>query len=563
MTPAPNAEPPPGSGQNTGISGTKHGVVHNSGNNGSPVPGLPGARRRQRPIRYAHAEAPEPGEAQFPEVPPTATQPTAVQPGAEQPGATQPTATQPTAVRPDPTRATRVQPAATQPTRVQPAPARATAVRPTVTQRTMVRPDVPPPDRAPAGTVLSGTVLPRRRPAGRPVGPANGTASPDHQPARSGAPASPAGPPGPPEPDGPGEPPRPGPESEPDERAESSEDTGSALNEGLGIFGGVKTTEVTDDAPDRGRDRPFRQRPHGDPPEPARVIPIGAAWNQPVTRQPAASEAPGNGKPRPFGMLRGMLYGSEVAEDGHPRVTMRDLPPDIQVRFWRLRAIIMVVVGGVFAALTRNWEVALTLAILAGIVDTVYRSRNAAHYVVTGPHPGARKATRSQLPRLRREGYLTLNDRPIPGTAEIIDHLVVGPSGVYAIDSEKWDAKLPVRTQNGKLLFLGPESQKDRLDHATWEAQQASNILSAALGTQIPVRAALAIYGPKIPWEVITIRTVDVFNGPALRRYLKRRGKAKDGVIRLTGEEIRTIYDTADRVLPEVNAPASTATTVG
>jgi hypothetical protein len=329
----------------------------------------------------------------------------------------------------------------------------------------------------------------------------------------------------------------------------------------------VKTTEATDGASARGHERQLRQRPHREPSateaEPGRVIAIGAGWNQPASPRQAASEPADEGKPRSFGMLHGILYGSADPEDGAHRVTMRDLPPDIQLRFWRLRAIIMVVVGAVFAALTRNWEVALTLAILAGIADTVYRARNAAHYVVSGPHPGARKRTRSQLTRMRREGYFSLNDRPIPGTSEVIDHLVVGPSGVYAIDSEKWDAKLPVRTQNGKRLFLGPESQKDRLDHATWEAAQASEILSETLGTEIPVRASLAIYGPRIPWDVITIRNVDVFTGAALRRYLKRRGKAKDGVVRLTREEVRTIYDTADRMLPEITAPASTSTPVG
>ena len=40
----------------------------------------------------------------------------------------------------------------------------------------------------------------------------------------------------------------------------------------------------------------------------------------------------------------------------------------------------------------QDWEVALTLAILAGIVDTVHRSRNAAAYVSGGGSPAARSA---------------------------------------------------------------------------------------------------------------------------------------------------------------------------
>jgi hypothetical protein len=54
-----------------------------------------------------------------------------------------------------------------------------------------------------------------------------------------------------------------------------------------------------------------------------------------------------------------------------------------------------------------------------------------------------------------------------------------------------------------------------------------------------------------------------VFTGPALRKYLKRRGRMKDGVVHLTREEVRTIYDTASRMLPDVTASSRTYTPVG
>jgi hypothetical protein len=349
-----------------------------------------------------------------------------------------------------------------------------------------------------------------------------------------------AGPPGPVLPDEP---------EEPDE---------SVPNEGLRIFGDVTTTEVPDedDTPTRDFERPSD-------PEPTRVIPVGAAWNQPIGSQPVASAEAEERKPNPFERMRGIWAGGQGTDDDQPRVSVRDLPPDVQLRFWRLRATIMVAVGVLFAVLTRSWEIALTLAILAGIVDTVYRSRNAASYVNGGSHPGARRRTSKQLTKMRREGYFALDARPIPNSREFIDHLVVGPTGVYAIDSEKWDPKLPIRTWNGKKLYHGPESQKDRLSHAVWEASQASEILSGALGTEVTVRPALAIYGPKIPWDIATIRDVDVFTGPALRKYLKRRGRMKDGVVRLTREEVRAIYDAASRTLPDVSASSRTYTPVG
>jgi hypothetical protein len=339
-----------------------------------------------------------------------------------------------------------------------------------------------------------------------------------------------------------------------DEPVEPVADDEPVLNEGLGIFDDVATSEVPDDTSARDS-----QRPPG--PEPTRVIPIGAAWNQPVASPPLASDE-AEERANPFGRILGIRWGGQPADEQEPRVSVRDLPPDVQLRFWRLRATIMLVVGLAFGIFTKSWEIGLTLAILAGIVDTIYRSRNAAHYV-NGPHPGARRHTSKQLAKMGREGYFVLNARPIPNSDEIIDHLVIGPTGVYAIDSEKWDPKLPIRTLNGKRLYLGPESQKPRLEHAVWEAGQASEVLSAALGTEITVRAALAIYGPKIPWDIATIRNVDVFTGPALRKYLKRRGRMKDGVVQLTREEVRTIYDAASRTMPDDAASSRTYTPVG
>ena len=337
------------------------------------------------------------------------------------------------------------------------------------------------------------------------------------------------------------------------------EPAGPVPNEGLGIFGGVATTEVPDD------DDPImafeRQRQPAEPGRnPAAGPTVGPAWNETVSPQPVASDPQAESKPNPFELIRGIWLGGQAADDDTPRISVRDLPPDVQLRFWRIRITIMLIVGAVSFIIIRNWAAAVTLAILAGIIDAVRRSRSAALYVNGASHPGARKATSKQLRKMRRSGYFTLDSRPIPGTPELIDHLVVGPTGVYAIDSEKWDPKLPIRTWNGKKLYHGPQSQKPRLEHAVWEASQASEILSAALGTQITVRPAIAIYGPKIPWDIATIRDVDVFSGPVLRKYLKRRGRLRDGAVRFTGEEVRTIYNTAARLLPD---SAETYTPVG
>src|ERR1700722_12020913 len=342
-------------------------------------------------------------------------------------------------------------------------------------------------------------------------------------------------------------------------------------DDGISIFGDMATSEDPDES---GPTLDFR-RPHHPPADappagdtgptaagPADPIPVGGSRNRTVTSSARSVEPAPESKPGPFGIRGGGRRPAAAGRDGQPRGSVRDLPPDVQIRFWRTRAIIMIVVGLLFGILTRNWVIGLTLAILAGIIDTLYRSRNAADWQNGASQGGAQKRTRRQLKRLRRDGYFALDARPIPDSREFIDHLVIGPAGVYAIDSEKWNSKVPVRTLNGKRLYRGPESQKERLEHAAWEAGQASEILSTALRTEISVRPALAIYGPRIPWDIATIRNVDVFSGPTLRKYLRRRARQREGAPKLTREEVRTIYDTAARKLPDV-APTRTVAPVG
>jgi hypothetical protein len=214
---------------------------------------------------------------------------------------------------------------------------------------------------------------------------------------------------------------------------------------------------------------------------------------------------------------------------------------------WRRRLLIAVALGIVVTILA-NWQLGLTVAVLAGIFDAIIRSRSGAASSAQGLTTSAQRRTKKELARLERSGYRSLHICSIPDTDEVIDHLLIGPTGVYAIDSEQWDKRLPVRTKNGRQLWHGPFSQRDRLEHARWEAAQASRLLTDALGEPISVRPAMAVYGPSIPWGVATIRDVDVFSGDRLRKYL-RKHPAGARAPRLSASEVERIYTAADRVL--------------
>ncbi len=235
---------------------------------------------------------------------------------------------------------------------------------------------------------------------------------------------------------------------------------------------------------------------------------------------------------------------------GQRRGNLAHLFANPRIRVWRWRIVAAVIVMVALSILV-SWQLGLTLAVIVVIADTIYRSRRSDGGKVR--LTGAQRQTRRQLAKLGRAGYRAMHGSPIPGSEDQIDHLVVGPAGVFAIDSEAWDKRLIVRTKSGRQLWHGPFSKKDRLEHAQWEAQRAADLLSGEMGKPVAVRPAMAVYGPKIPWDVATIREVDVFSGPRLRKYLRRRARRAD-VRPLSDDQIERIYQAANKAFPHLSS---------
>jgi Nuclease-related domain len=221
---------------------------------------------------------------------------------------------------------------------------------------------------------------------------------------------------------------------------------------------------------------------------------------------------------------------------------------DPRMPIWIRRAV-LAAAAGIVVGIFLDWRAGLTAAAIVAILDTIHRSRTTAVIPAAVRVTSAQRRTRRRLLLARRSGYLTLNGRAIPGTDCIIDHLIVGPAGVFAVDSERWDRRLPLRATQGGHLYHGPYSQTSRLKHAQMEAVMAARLISEPLGRKQRIRPAMVIYGPTVPWTVARIGGVDVFSGRRLRKYLRAQARARREQ-RLTREEIERIHEAADRALP-------------
>jgi hypothetical protein len=226
------------------------------------------------------------------------------------------------------------------------------------------------------------------------------------------------------------------------------------------------------------------------------------------------------------------------------------LARDPRVTLWIRRALAAALAGIIVSAVA-DWRFGLSAAAAVAIADTVRLSRLTAAVPADVRAPSAQRRTRRRLARLGRAGYRTLNGRSVPDSGCVIDHLVIGPGGIYTVQSERWDRRLPVRASKGGKLYHGPFGQAERLGAALRAADEAHRVVGAVLGQRLTVRPAMVIYGPAVPWGVASVGGVDVLSGRWLRKYLTQAAKGRTGA-RLDRGEIERIYVAAADVLPPV-----------
>jgi len=95
------------------------------------------------------------------------------------------------------------------------------------------------------------------------------------------------------------------------------------------------------------------------------------------------------------------------------------------------------------------------------------------------------------LSGLRPEGFIVLNDLRIPGTRENIDHVVVGPAGVFVVETKHYSGL--VRARGGELVVSG-RRKTEFIDQV--ERQVAA--LRRTLG--VDITAYIAFVGADFPW---------------------------------------------------------------
>ena len=230
------------------------------------------------------------------------------------------------------------------------------------------------------------------------------------------------------------------------------------------------------------------------------------------------------------------------------------LRADPRVRVWITRVAVSLALYIGFT-IGLNWRYGLTAAVVYAAADALFRSRTAVVVPASVRITSAQRFTRRRLRILRPSGYHALHARTIPGTKHVIDHVVVGPAGVFTLDSQRLDRRLPLRIIDG-MLYHGRVSMDGRLDHAAQEADYAARFIAAELGRPVAVHPVMVTYGPDTSWVIMAVKGIDVLDGSRVGTYFRRRSREirrqakNDGPQALSSHQVDAIVAAAARALP-------------
>jgi hypothetical protein len=128
---------------------------------------------------------------------------------------------------------------------------------------------------------------------------------------------------------------------------------------------------------------------------------------------------------------------------------------------------------------------------------------------------GERRTARL-LDQLERHGWAVLHDLAVPGSRANIDHLVIGPGGVFVIDSKQYRGRLQL-DPTGRL-WHGRYPLVPALRAVSFEADRTAQVLTDPDVVVVPI---VAVHGAQVPWGKVIMNGVPVVAARRLPSMLR------------------------------------------
>jgi hypothetical protein len=182
-----------------------------------------------------------------------------------------------------------------------------------------------------------------------------------------------------------------------------------------------------------------------------------------------------------------------------------------------------------------------SLGVLAGVLVAVTLGfelwGTSSHISAYGKGAEGERLTGRTLHEL--PGYVVLHDRKIPGSKANIDHVAIGPGGVFAIETKNYKGEVKAR---GDDLFVGGQRRTSTVEQTWREAVAVQGALAEHLARlAIDVVPVLCIHGSQVPWE--TVQGVKIVGPRGLKKLIS------GSPAKLHEDDIRVMAAIADSAL--------------
>lgn len=154
------------------------------------------------------------------------------------------------------------------------------------------------------------------------------------------------------------------------------------------------------------------------------------------------------------------------------------------------------------------------------------------------------------LEPLEAQGFRILHDRKIPRSRANIDHIVIGPPGIFVVETKSYQGSLQIR---GDEIFVAGRRKNGWIPEVQREAAAAETALADEIAAHgWTVTPVICVHRADLPWFRSEVQGIRVVSGKDLIARLRKAEPV------LTPADVERLAALADaRLRPAVSAASS------
>lgn len=187
-----------------------------------------------------------------------------------------------------------------------------------------------------------------------------------------------------------------------------------------------------------------------------------------------------------------------------------------------------------------NGWLAAGAAMATGVAGAFVITRLPREALAWGRGAKGERKTGDGLVPLERRGFVLLHDRRIPGGRGNIDHIAIGPQGIFVIESKYLSGTIEITNNR---LFIADNERQNVVEEVYREALATQIALGERLNhLRLTVTPILCIHGSRVPWLDTKVAGIRLFSGRELR-------KIADGPAVLSVDQVQELAQLANKAL--------------